>query len=74
MSERNIPTGPRWDRYGEFRYLGHVIDKYNKRVWIVARRKGESLAFALSLDEWLALSPVDNNAVVSISEIRGRSA
>lgn len=52
-----IPTAPRFDRYGEIRYIGHVKDKYTRKLWVVIRRKGGDQAFAVTENEWLGFVP-----------------
>jgi hypothetical protein len=55
----DIPTAPRYDRYGEIRYLGHVVDKGARKTWVVIRRKGRPHAFAVTEAEWLSLSATE---------------
>lgn len=64
---RDIPTSPRYDRYGEIRYIGHVVDKLTRKTWVVIRRKGVGHAFAVTVADWLSLSATEPAPTLSPS-------
>jgi hypothetical protein len=63
----DFPTAPRFDRYGEIRYIGRVTEKGTRKVWVVVRRKRVGNAHAISEKEWRALGETPESAVVNFT-------